>query len=146
MRVRTVITSGDMRDVRAGRRRGGREVELAVKVYVHRVRREVGVLLAASLDAVVFTGGVAEHNPDLFAGFGLFGVRVVRRLLAAGGDRVVSPLGVLPRMFPDVPAGTEGQGARAAAGPVAVMAAREELELAGQAEAVVGRALCGVKS
>jgi acetate kinase len=133
-------TSGDMRDVLAARRRGGREAELAVDVYIHRVRREIGAMAASldRLDAVVFTGGVAEHNPDLVAdiatGLGLFDVQVVRQLLAARGDRVVSPLGALPRVF--------------------VIGAREELELASQAEGAVDRPVarpvdrlrCGVRS
>lgn len=116
-------TSGDMRDVLATRRRGGREAELAVGVYVHRIRREIGAMAMAldQVDAIVFTGGVATYNPGLVAaiaaGLGVFGVQVVRRLLAAAGDRVVSPLGALPRVF--------------------MITAREDLELATQAEAVV---------
>jgi acetate kinase len=122
-------TSGDMRDVLAAH---SREAELAVQVYVHRIRREIGAMAASldRLDAIVFTGGVAEHNPDLVAdvaaGLEIFGVRVVRRLLAARGDRVVSPLGVLPRVF--------------------MIGAREELELASQAEGVLARLRCGVTS
>jgi acetate kinase len=122
-------TSGDVRDVLAAQ---SREAELALEVYVHRIRREIGAVAVSleRLDAVVFTGGVAEHNPDLVAdvaaGLEIFGVRVVRRLLVARGDRVVSPLGVSPRVF--------------------MITAREELELAGQAESVLARPRCGVNS
>jgi acetate kinase len=124
-------TSGDLRDVLAARRRGDREADLAVGVYAHRIRREVGAMAAAldRLDALVFTGGVASYNPGLVreiaAGLGVFDVQVVRELLAAVGDRVVSPLGALPRVF--------------------VITAREELELATQAEAAVA-SRCGVLS
>ncbi|MET0135585.1 MAG: acetate kinase, partial [Kibdelosporangium sp.] len=125
-------TSGDMRDVLTARQRGSRDAELAVDVYVQQICREIGAMAASldRLDAVVFTGGVAVHDPDLVAGIaarlGVFGVRVVRRLLAAQGDRVVSPLGVLPRVF--------------------VITAREDLELARQAESTVAQSLCGVTS
>ncbi|MBP2328137.1 acetate kinase [Kibdelosporangium banguiense] len=125
-------TSGDLRDVLAARARGERDAALAVEVYVHRLRREIGALAASldRLDAVVFTGGVAVHNPDLVAeiagGLGVLGVRVVNRLMAAHGDRVVSPWGALPRVF--------------------MITDREELELAKQAEAAMARIEGGVTS
>jgi acetate kinase len=55
-------TSGDLRDIAdddAGR--------LATGVYVHRLRREIAAMAAAlgGLDAVVFTGGVGEHQPSI---------------------------------------------------------------------------------
>ncbi len=124
-------TGGDFRDVLTARRQGSREAELAVKVYAHRIRREIGAMAASldRVDAVVFTGGVAVYNPDLVAeiagGLEVLGVQVVRRLLAARGDRVVSPLGVLPRVF--------------------VITAREDLELARQAETVVTTVDCEVR-
>jgi acetate kinase len=125
-------TSGDMRDVRAARDRGEQDAALAVEVYIHRLRREIGALTASldRLDMVVFTGGVAVHNPDLVAqvasGLEVFGIRVANRLLAAHGDRVVSPLGALPRVF--------------------MITDREELELAKQAEATMARIKWGVPS
>jgi acetate kinase len=125
-------TSGDMRDVLAARDRGDRDAELAVEVYVHRLRREIGALAASldRLDAVVFTGGVAVHNPDLVGqianGLEILSIRVVDRLLAAHGDRVVSPLGALPRTF--------------------MITDREELELAKQAEEAMARIIRGVQS
>ncbi len=112
-------TSGDMRDVLAAQ-----DPKLAVDVYVHRIRREIGAMAASldRLDAVVFTGGVAVHNRDLVGqitrGLEVLGIRVVDELLVAHGDRVISPLGALPRVF--------------------VITDREELELARQAEITIG--------
>lgn len=119
-------TDGDMRDVLPARIRGDRDAVLAVGVYVHRLRREIAAVAASldRLDAVVFTGGVATHNPQLLGeiidGLGLFDVRAVHELLAAVGDRVVSPLGVMPRVL--------------------VVTAREDLELAAEAEAAMAGA------
>ncbi len=98
-------TDGDMRTVLPARTRGDRDAELTVDVYMHRLRREIAAVAASldRLDAVVFTGGVATHNPQLLGeivdGLGLFGMSAVHELLAAAGDRVVSPLGVLPRVL-----------------------------------------------
>ncbi|SMD27135.1 acetate kinase [Kibdelosporangium aridum] len=123
-------TDGDMRTVLPARTRGDRDAELAVDVYMHRLRREIAAVAASldRLDAVVFTGGVATHNPQLLGeivdGLGLFGMSAVHELLAAAGDRVVSPLGVLPRVL--------------------VITAREDLELAAQAEVAVAGARSAV--
>ncbi|MCE7004687.1 acetate kinase [Kibdelosporangium philippinense] len=118
-------TSGDLRDVLAAP-----DTKLAVDVYVHRIRREIGAMAASldRLDAVVFTGGVAVHNRnlvgDITRGLEVLGITVVNELLAAHGDRVISPLGALPRVF--------------------VITDREELELAEQAEFAVARIKKGV--
>ncbi|MGH2845495.1 MAG: acetate/propionate family kinase, partial [Thermoleophilaceae bacterium] len=55
--------SGDMRDVLAARARGDDRATLAFDVYVHRLRRCLGAMLASlgGLDAVAFTGGVGER-------------------------------------------------------------------------------------
>nr|CTQ96963.1 Acetate kinase (EC 2.7.2.1) [Kibdelosporangium sp. MJ126-NF4] len=125
-------TSGDMRDVLAARKCGDQDAALAVEVYVRRIRREIGALAVSldRLDAVVFTGGVAVHNWELVReiaqGLEVLNVDVVKRLLAAHGDRVVSPLGQLPRVF--------------------MIKDREELELAKQAELTMVRIEQGVTS
>jgi acetate kinase len=56
-------TSGDLRDVLAGREAGDPDCVLAVDVYVHRLVREVAAMAAATggLDLLVLTGGVGEH-------------------------------------------------------------------------------------
>lgn len=62
--------SGDMRDVRAAADAGNPAARLAVGVYLHRLRREIAAMAAAmdGLDALVFTGGVGEHHPQIRAG------------------------------------------------------------------------------
>jgi acetate kinase len=56
-------TSGDLREVLAGRDAGDPDCALAVEVYLHRLCREVAAMTAATggLDLLVFTGGVGEH-------------------------------------------------------------------------------------
>ena len=67
-------TSGDLREIGAG--------TLAFDVYVHRLRREIAAMAVAlgGLDALVFTGGVGEHQPAVRAaagaGLGFLGVEV----------------------------------------------------------------------
>lgn len=62
-------TSGDIRDVLAGRAQGDRDCVLAFDVYVHTLVREIGAMVASAggLDLLVFTGGVGEHAPDVRA-------------------------------------------------------------------------------
>jgi acetate kinase len=116
-------TNGDVRDVLRDRAAGDRDAAVAIQVYLHRLRREIGAVAMSldRLDAVVFTGGVAEHQPGLLAelvdGLGLLGVTVDPERLPAEGDRVVSPT--------------------AAAVQVLVVTAREDLEVARQTTAVV---------
>jgi acetate kinase len=104
-------TSGDLREV-------GTE-GLAFDVYVHRLRREIAAMAAAldGLDALVFTGGVGEHQP------------VVRAAAAAG----LGFLGVV--LDADRNAGTTGDGEVGAAGAAVrtvVVTAREDLEISRQ--------------
>jgi acetate kinase len=57
-------TSGDLRDVLAGRAEGDAACALAFDVYLHRLARETAAMTAATggLDLLVFTGGVGEHS------------------------------------------------------------------------------------
>lgn len=111
-------TSGDIREVLAARDAGDPDAALAVGVYLHRLRREIGAVSASldRLDALVFTGGVAEHQPGLLAdlvnSLRLFDVAVDPVRARDSGDRVISPAG--------------------AAVPVLVITAREDLEMARQ--------------
>ncbi|MGY1712424.1 acetate/propionate family kinase [Geodermatophilus sp. SYSU D00758] len=56
-------TSGDLRDVLAGRDAGDPDCALAYDVYLHRLAREVAAMTAATggLDLLVLTGGVGER-------------------------------------------------------------------------------------
>jgi acetate kinase len=57
-------TSGDLRDVLAGRAAGDDGCALAFDVYVHRLVREAAAMTAATggLDLLVLTGGVGERS------------------------------------------------------------------------------------
>ena len=119
-------TSGDLRQVLAA---GDHAAAGALEVYRHRLRREIGAVAMSldRLDAVVFTGGVAEHQPALIgevvAGCGLLGLTTDPARLATAGDRVVSPDG--------------------AEVPVLIVTAREDLELARAAGGLLSRAQPG---
>ncbi|WP_328649631.1 acetate/propionate family kinase [Amycolatopsis sp. NBC_00348] len=111
-------TGGDVRDVLAARENGDPDARAAIAVYLHRLRREIGAVVASldRLDALVFTGGVAEHQPALLAELcgelGVFGVRVDPARLAGDGDRLVSDAYAPARVL--------------------VVTAREDLEIARQ--------------
>lgn len=59
--------SGDMRDVVAARRAGDEDATLAFDIYVARVAAGVAAMTTAlgGADAVVFTGGVGEHDGEV---------------------------------------------------------------------------------
>lgn len=111
-------TSGDLRVVMAAAGNGDQDAQLALEVYLHSLRKEIGAMAMSlsHLDAVVFTGGVSDHQPELIE-------RLVEGLSALGigpvhcggvGDRVIS-----------------SAGAEAA---VLIVKTREDLELARGAE------------
>ena len=74
--------SGDMRAVMEAVARGEPRAQLAVDVYVHRLRWEMGAMLASlgGLDALVFTAGVGENSPEVrakaVAAFAFLGVKL----------------------------------------------------------------------
>ena len=109
-------TSGDLRHIGAG--------TLAFDVYVHRLRREIAAMAAAldGLDALVFTGGVGEHQPVVRAGAGA-GLRFLGVDIDAAKNAVASG---------DAEIGVAG-------GPVrsVVVTAREDLEISRQVRAVL---------
>ncbi|MEU6723946.1 acetate kinase [Nonomuraea wenchangensis] len=87
----------DMREVRA---RDDDEARLALRIYTRRIRKYVGAYYAllGRVDAVVFTGGVGEHDAatraEALAGLDRLGIAVDPALNAAGdGERAVSPTG-----------------------------------------------------
>jgi acetate kinase len=113
---------GDMRAVHRRIAAGEAGAELALEVYCYRVRKYVGAYLAAlgGADAVVFTGGVGEHDAVVrarsLAGLDELGIAVDAERNAAGAT-TISP-----------------SGARVA---VLVVPTDEELEMATQAAALV---------
>jgi acetate kinase len=116
------LPSGDMREVLRAADAGDEAARLALDVYVHRLRREVAAMAAAmnGLDALVFTGGIGEHSPR------------VRAAAAAG----LTFLGVsLDPAQDSVNSDADISGS----GPVRVLVvtAREDVEIARQARAVL---------
>jgi acetate kinase len=93
--------SGDLRQVLAAADSGDERAGLAFGVYVHRLRAEVGAMVAAlgGLDGLVFTGGAGEGSARLrraaCSGLGFLGVELdARRNESHAGDppdRVISP-------------------------------------------------------
>ena len=59
--------SADMREVLAAARVGDERAELAVGIYVRRVRQAIGAFTATlgGLDTLVFTAGVGEHSAEI---------------------------------------------------------------------------------
>jgi acetate kinase len=90
--------SGDLREVRAAADAGHAAARLAVAVHAHRLRREIAAMAAAmnGLDALVFTGGIGEHQPpvraEAAAGLGFLGVAIdpARNTIAAGDADISS--------------------------------------------------------
>ncbi|GAA5162392.1 acetate kinase [Pseudonocardia eucalypti] len=56
--------TGDMRDIEHAADAGDPRAQLALAVYLHRLRREIAAMTAAlgGLDVLAFTGGVGEHS------------------------------------------------------------------------------------
>jgi acetate kinase len=113
--------TADMREVLG---RDDDEARLALAVYLHRLRAGIAAMAAAlgGLDALVFTGGVGERAPAIragaCAGLAFLGVELDEAANgAARGDA-------------DVSASRNGSS-------VLVVAAREDLEIARQARAVM---------
>jgi len=98
---------------------GQPDAQLALAVYVHRLRAGIAAMAAAmdGLDVIAWTGGVGEHAPAVRAeasdGLGFLGVRIdgERNLTAAGDCDLTAP---------------------GAAVSTVVIRAREDLEIARQ--------------
>jgi acetate kinase len=101
------------------------DAALAVDVYVHRLRAQIAAMAAAlgGLDALVFTGGVGEHAPE------------IRRRVAEG----LGFLGVVVDPVKNIDAVPDAE-LTATGAPVAthVIAAREDREIARQVQKVLG--------
>jgi acetate kinase len=113
-------------DMRALLARDDADAELALDVYVHRLRAGIAAMAAAlgGLDALVFTGGVGEHAPEIrartAAGLGFLGVALDPDANA--------------RATADAEIGAPGAPAR-----TLVVTAREDLEVARQVRALLAR-------
>jgi acetate kinase len=117
--------SADMRVVIDNADRGDADANLALEVYLHRLRGGIAAMAAAmnGLDVVVWTGGVGEHAPAIRAaaaeGLSFLGLCIDHdRNRTATGDCDLS-----------------GPGAEVSA---VVVSAREDLEIARQVREVLG--------
>ncbi|MGW4797501.1 acetate/propionate family kinase [Nonomuraea sp. NPDC004297] len=121
--LRALAGTGDMREARA---RPGEEARLALAVYTRRIRKYVGAYYAllGRVDALVFTGGVGEHDAatraESLTGLERLGIAVDPARNAPGPEheRAISP--------PDAEV------------PVLVIPTDEEWEIARQALALIG--------
>lgn len=116
--------TADMRDVLMQAEAKDVSAQLALDVYVHRLRAGIAAMAASlgGIDVLVFTGGVGEHSSEVrglaVAGLGFLGLAIDGQLNSeASGDREIT---------------RAGAGAR-----TLVVRAREDLEIARQARAVV---------
>jgi acetate kinase len=113
-------------DMRVLLARDDAEAELALDVYVHRLRAAIAAMAAAlgGVDALVFTGGVGEHAPEVrartVAGLGFLGVALDSEANA--------------RATADAEIGAAGAAAR-----TVVVTAREDLEVARQVRELLQR-------
>jgi acetate kinase len=109
-------TSGDLREVLAGREAGNADCALALGVYMHRLARETAAMAASAggLDLLVMTGGVGEHGWQVRAD-------LARRLEWMG---VAVDDGRNRTTTADDEIGADGVGVR-----TVVVTAREDLEI-----------------
>jgi acetate kinase len=117
-------TSGDLRDVLAARADGEADASLALDVFVHRLVREIGAMVASAggLDLLVFTGGIGEHSPEVRAAaaerLAYLGVSLDPEANGARSDAEVSAVGASVRTV--------------------VVTAREDAEVAREVRRVLG--------
>ncbi|POX62480.1 acetate kinase [Streptomyces sp. Ru62] len=117
----------DMREIRRRIDEGDEEAALAFEIYIHRIKKYIGAYYAVlgTVDAVAFTAGVGENAAPVreaaIAGLTGLGLAVdpERNAVRGGGPRLISP-----------------ESARVA---VAVVPTDEELEIATQTYALVGK-------
>ena len=59
--------TGDIRDLKELRSQGNERAALALEIFTYRVRKYIGAYMAAlgHVDAIIFEGGIGEHNPDV---------------------------------------------------------------------------------
>ncbi|MFJ1971760.1 acetate kinase [Streptomyces sp. NPDC087903] len=117
----------DMREIRRRVEEGDEQAALAFDIYIHRLKKYIGAYYAVlgRVDAIAFTAGVGENSAPVreaaLAGLEGLGLAVDAELNAVRGaePRLISPA-----------------GARIA---VAVVPTDEELEIANQTYALVGK-------
>lgn len=86
--------SGDMRPILQASMQGNDRAQLALDLYIYRIRCYLGAMIAAleGIDVLTFTGGVGEHGPyireHVCHGFGFLGLALNEgKNAAASGDQ-----------------------------------------------------------
>jgi acetate kinase len=75
-------SSADMRQITTSAATGNAQAQLALDMFIHRLRSSIGAMLTSldRLDALVFTAGVGENSPLVRAaaceGFGFLGIQL----------------------------------------------------------------------
>jgi acetate kinase len=118
--------TSDMREVLSRAAAGDERAVLGRDVYLHRLRGSIAAMAAAmgGVDALVFTGGVGEHSPEIRSrtagGLAFLGVHIDEARNSAPGDEdeyEISAPGAATRTF--------------------VIAAREDLQVALEVRSVL---------
>jgi acetate kinase len=84
----------DMRGVRQAAEKGDRRASLALEIFTRSIKKAIGgfIALMGGVDAVVFTGGIGEHDArsraEILAGLEELGIVVDAGLNDAGGEGV----------------------------------------------------------
>ena len=118
--------SGDMRELLEQAGRGEERAMLALDVYCHRLRSQIAAMVAAlgGIDVLAFTGGVGENASAIRAQV-VHGLAFLDAALDEGANAAATG-----------DANISGAGARV---QTVVISAREDLEIARQTRAVLGR-------
>jgi acetate kinase len=88
--------SNDMRLVVDAARENNHQAQLAVNVFMHRLRREMGAMLASlgGLDAIIFTAGIGENSPMVWQSacepFDFLGLELSRELNRSSEDQDIA--------------------------------------------------------
>jgi acetate kinase len=120
-------TTGDMRQLLAARAEGDERAELAIAVYLHRLRAKIAGMAAATAgtDALVFTGGVGE------------GSGLIRAEACAGLDWM--GISIHPEANNSVDAADAEISAPGASVRTLVVHAREDLQIAHECRQLLDR-------
>lgn len=118
----------DLREVERRAVEGEADAVLALEVYGYRIKKYVGAYLAAlgSVDAIVFTGGVGENQPD------------IRKRALSGLEALGITLDSERNASADPSDGPTEIGSESSRTALLVIATNEELEIARQVVAATG--------
>ncbi|MFQ4136893.1 acetate/propionate family kinase [Nodosilinea sp. PGN35] len=97
--------SNDMRVVAEAMEQGSDQAQLAIGVFIHRLRREMGGMVASlgGLDGVVFTAGIGENTPLVWRRacepFEFLGLRLKAELNRAQNDQDIAAADAAVRVW-----------------------------------------------